>query len=116
MTAVYPPGRGCAAAREKRNRSVVGSLGGSGERGEWIAAVVSGDQVAEVGEQRAVLQAARRCGRQGAFGEPLAVFGLGPERDFAVDDRRAQRAFGGVIGRLNSLDGHERPERGPDLE
>src|SRR3954449_7742276 len=41
---------------------------------------------------------------------------FGPERDLAVDDRRSERAFGGVVGRLDPLDGHERPERGPDLE
>jgi hypothetical protein len=41
---------------------------------------------------------------------------LGAERHFAVDDRRAERAFGWVVGRLDARDGDERPERGPDLD
>jgi hypothetical protein len=31
-------------------------------------------------------------------------------------DRRAERAFGGVVGGLDAWDGDEGPERGPDLE
>ena len=53
------------------NRSVVGAS--SGELGEWVAAVVCGDQVAEVGEQRALLPTAGRCCGEGAFGESLAI-------------------------------------------
>ena len=60
---------------------------GSGERGERIAAVVGGDQFAEVGEQRAALHSAGGRGGEGAFGEPLAVCALGAEREFSVDDR-----------------------------
>jgi hypothetical protein len=33
-----------------------------------------------------------------------------------VDDRGAQRAFGGVVGRFDTGVGGEGPERGPDLE
>jgi hypothetical protein len=77
---------------------------------------VGGDQVGEIGEERAALKAAGGGGREGAFGESLPVVALGAERDFAVDDRCAERALGGVVGRLDALDGDERPERGPDLE
>ena len=58
----------------------------SGERGEWIAAGVGDDQLAEVGEQRAALLAAGGGGRERAFGESLAGVALGAERHFAVDD------------------------------
>ena len=33
-----------------------------------------------------------------------------------MDDRRAQRAFGGVVGRLDRVGGGKGPERWPDLE
>src|SRR4051794_24123599 len=89
--------------------------GASGERWEWIAAVVGGDQVAEIGEQRAALQAAGGGGRERALGESLAVLALAAERDLAVDDRCSQRALGGVVGRLDAVGGGERPQRRPDL-
>ena len=57
-----------------------------------------------------------RGGGERAFGESLAVVALGAEREFSVDDRAAERAFGGVVGRLDAVDGGEGPERGPDLE
>jgi hypothetical protein len=41
---------------------------------------------------------------------------LGAVGEFAVDDRTEERALGGVVRRLDSLDGYERPECGPDLE
>ena len=88
----------------------------SGERGERVAAGVGDDQLAEVGEQRAALLAAGGGGRQGTFGESLTVVALGAERHFAVDDRRAERALGRVVCRLDPVDGGECPERGSDLE
>ena len=33
-----------------------------------------------------------------------------------MDDGAAERAFGGVVGRLDALEDDEGPERGPDLE
>jgi len=33
-----------------------------------------------------------------------------------VDDWAAERSFGGVVGRLDAIDGDDRPERWPDLE
>ena len=40
-------------------------------------------------------------------------FALRAEREFLVDDRAAECAFGGVVGRLDAVDGGEGPERGP---
>jgi hypothetical protein len=37
-------------------------------------------------------------------------------REFSVDDRAAEGAFGGVVGRFHAGVGGEGPERGPDLE
>ena len=63
-----------------------------------------------------MLEAAGAGGGERAFGESLAVVALGAEREFSVDDRCAERALGGVVRRLDAVDGDERPERGPDLE
>jgi hypothetical protein len=41
---------------------------------------------------------------------------LAAERELAVDDGAAQRAFGVVVGGLDAVVGGERPERGPELE
>ena len=62
---------------------------------------MGGDQVAEVGEQRAALEAAGGGGGECAFGESLAGVALGAEGDFSVDDRCSERALGGVIRRLD---------------
>jgi hypothetical protein len=59
---------------------------------------VGSDQFAEIGEQRAVLESAGCGGRESAFGEALTVVALGSEREFSVDDRRSEGAFGGVVG------------------
>lgn len=45
---------------------------------------------------------------------PVSV--LRTERDFSVDDRSTERAFGGVGGRLDPVGVGEGPERGPDRE
>ena len=72
--------------------------------------------VAEIGEQRAVLESAGCGGRESAFGEALTVVALAAKREFSVDDRRSEGAFGGVVGRLDPLDRGEGLERGPDVE
>ena len=63
------------------------------------------EEFAEVGEQRAALQAAGGAPGvgEGAFGEPFARVALGTERDFSVDDRAAKRAFGGVVRWLDAV-------------
>ena len=33
-----------------------------------------------------------------------------------MDDRGAERTFGSIVGRLDAFDGHEGPERGPEIE
>lgn len=63
-----------------------------------------------------MLEAAGLGDRQHALGEALAGVGLAAERDLAVDDRAAQPAFGGVVGRLDAVDLGERPQGGPELE
>src|SRR6266542_5682366 len=97
-------------------RSVLELGGRSGERREGIAAGVGGEQLGEVAEERAALEAAGERGGEGAFDEAFAVVRAAAVGEFAVDDGPAERAFGGVVGRLDSLDGDERPECGPDLE
>jgi hypothetical protein len=77
---------------------------------------VGGDQLGEVGEQRAALKAAGASGRESSFGESFTVFALGAERDFAVNDRRTERALRRVVRGLDAWDGEECPERWPDLE
>jgi hypothetical protein len=52
----------------------------------------------------------------GAFGEAFAVPAGGAVGELSVDNRCSERAFGGVVGRLDALDGGERSERGPHLE
>ncbi len=48
--------------------------------------------------------------------EVFAFLGVAVVGEFAVDDRPARGAFGGVGGRLDSFDGGERPRCGPDLQ
>jgi hypothetical protein len=78
----------------------------------------SGSSVAFAGDfkQRALLLAAGRGGRERALGESLAVVAAGAVGELSVDDRAAERAFGGIVGRFDrGVDG-EGPQRGPDLE
>ena len=51
-----------------------------------------------------------------AFREPFAAGAVGAERDFSVDDRAAQCAFGGVVRWFDSVCGGEGPECRPDVE
>src|SRR5664279_1849693 len=115
-SAVSPSKNACKLA-ELRSRSLplAGALF-SEQGGERAAGVVGGEQVAEVGEQRPVLQAASDRGRQGALGESFVIIGLVAVGQFSVDDRSAERSFGRVVGRGDAGDGDERPERRPELE
>jgi hypothetical protein len=54
--------------------------------------------------------------REESFDGALAVLGLAAEGELAVDDRAAQAALGGVVGRLDAVELVEGPERRPDLE
>ena len=83
---------------------------------ERVAAAVSGQQFGQELEERAVLLATGRGDGERALGEPLTVIGAGAVRELSVDDGAAERALGGVVGRLDPLDRDEGPERGPDFE
>src|SRR6266699_418219 len=74
------------------------------------------DGLAQVGEQRAALQAAGGVRREQPRDAQLATRGLAAERELAVDDRRAQRSLGVVVGRLDAGVGGERPQRRPGLQ
>jgi len=51
---------------------------------------VGGEEVAEVGVEAAVLEAAGDRGGEGAFDEAFAVVGAGAVGEFAVDDGPAE--------------------------
>jgi len=68
-----------------------------------------GQQVPHV----ASLLAARRHDGENPLHEATAVRALGAETLLAPDHGGTQHPFGGVIGRLNSRMGHNRPERIP---
>src|SRR6266508_3304923 len=89
---------------------------GSGERGEWVSAGMGSEQSGEVAEERAALEAAGDGRGEGAFDEAFACGGAAAVGEFSVDDRAAECAFGGVVRRLDALDGDERPQCRPDLE
>jgi len=63
-----------------------------GERGERVAAGVGGDQVCDVAEERAALEAAGDRGGEGALDEALALLGAAAVGELAVDDRAAECA------------------------
>jgi hypothetical protein len=77
---------------------------------------VGGEELGEVGEERAALEGAGEWGGEGALGEVFALFGLVAVGEFAVDEGPAERALGGVVGWLDVVGAGERPERRPDLE
>src|SRR5215218_555173 len=89
---------------------------GSGQRGDGIAAGLGAEDVAEVGEERAPLEAAGERGGEQPLDRALALLGLAAERELAVDDRAAQSAFGVVVGRLDAVGVGEGPEGGPAVE
>ena len=62
--------------------------------------LVGGEELAEVVVERAALESAGDRGREGSFGERLAVVGLVAVAEAACDDGAAEGSFGGVVGRL----------------
>src|SRR5450759_4932444 len=88
----------------------------SGEQRDRVAARIVGEHIGEVGEERAALQpAALRYGEQ-PLCRALAVLGLAAQGELAVDDRAAQAALGGVVGRLDAVELAEGPQRRPQRE
>jgi hypothetical protein len=51
-----------------------------------------------------------------SFDRAFASFGLGAERELAVDDGAAEAAFGLVVGWLDAVGVAEGPEGGPAFE
>jgi hypothetical protein len=90
-------------------RSVVCRFGK--QRG-GIPAGVRGEQLAYVGEQRAVLQAAGDRRREQSLDPSFATLGLAAERELVVDDRASRSVLGVFVGRLHALVAGERPQRG----
>src|SRR5450830_1846662 len=88
----------------------------SGEQRDGVAARFGSEHVAEVGKERAALQAAGDRGREETFDGALALLGLAAQGELAVDDRPAQAAFGVVVGGLNAGDTGEGPQRRPALQ
>src|SRR5450759_2946715 len=88
----------------------------SAEQRDGVAADLGGEHVAEVGKERAPLQAAGDRGREQPLDGALPPSGLAAERELAVDDRPAQAAFGGVVGRLDAGHAGEAPEGRPALQ
>src|SRR5450756_1881430 len=88
----------------------------SGEQRNGVAADLGGEHVAEVGKERAALQAAGHRGREESFDRALAALGLAAQGELAVDDRAAQAALGVVVGGLDAGDTREGPQGRPALE
>src|SRR5450756_744242 len=88
----------------------------SGEQRNGVAADLGGEHVAEVGKERAALQAAGHRGGEESFDRALAALGLAAQGELAVDDRPAQAALRVVVGRLDAGDTGEAPQRRPALE
>ena len=86
------------------------------EGGDGVAAGVGGDDLGEVGVERLLAEPAGDRGGEESFEAAFAAFGLGAERELAVDDRAAEAAFGVVVGRLDAIGVGESPECGPALE
>jgi hypothetical protein len=68
-----------------------------------VAASLGGEDIGEVGEERASLQAAGVGGGEQALDRALAGLGLAAERELAIDDRAAQSALGAVVGLWRTL-------------
>src|SRR5450830_1565737 len=88
----------------------------SAEQRDGVAADLGGEHVAEVGKERAALQAAGDRGREQPRDGALALLGLAAQRELAVDDRPAQAALGVVVGRLDAGHACEGPEGRPALQ
>src|SRR5450759_4917148 len=99
-----------------RDRAFSRSPAESAEQRDGVAANLGGKHVAEVGKERAALQAAGHRGGEQPRDGALALFGLAAQRELAVDDRAAQAALGGVVGGLDAGHAGEAPQRRPALE
>src|SRR5450759_1786344 len=99
-----------------RDRAFSWSPAESAEQRDGVAADLGGEHVAEVGKERAALQAAGHRGGEQPRDGALALLGLAAQRELAVDDRAAQAALGGVVGRLDAGHAGEAPQRRPALE
>ena len=67
-------------------------------------------------QQRSLLRTQSLCDGQHPRDELAAERGLRAQADASPDHRRAQRALGGVVGRLDASDPHKQPERWLDFE
>src|SRR5450759_2663755 len=99
-----------------RDRAFSWSPAESAEQRDGVAADLGGEHVAEVGKERAALQAAGHRGQEQPRDGALALFGLAAQRELAVDDRAAQAALGVVVGRLDAGHAGEGPQRRPAFE
>src|SRR5450759_4192385 len=99
-----------------RDRAFSRSPAESAEQRDGVAANLGGKHVAEVGKERAALQAAGHRGGEQPRDGALALFGLAAQRELAVDDRAAQAALGGVVGGLDAGHAGEAPQRRPAFE
>src|SRR5450830_1953771 len=88
----------------------------SAEQRDGVAADLGGEHVAEVGKERAALQAAGHRGGEQPRDGALALFGLAAQRELAVDDRAAQATFGVVVRGLDAGHAGEAPQRRPAFE
>ena len=77
---------------------------------------MGGDDLGEVGEQGLLAESAGDGGGEESFDASFAAFGLGAERELAVDDGAAEPAFGVVVGWLDAVGVGEGPEGGPAFE
>src|SRR5450756_1149428 len=69
----------------------------SAEQRDGVAADLGGEHVAEVGKERAALQAAGDRGREQPRDGALALLGLAAQRELAVDHRAAQAALAWLL-------------------
>jgi len=83
---------------------------------DGVASDAGAEDVGQVGEERASLEAAGDRGGEQSFDRSLALLGIDAKREFAVDDGAAEAAFGVVVGRLDPVGVGEGPERGPAVE
>src|SRR5439155_20589239 len=74
------------------------------------------EDVGEVGEERALLQAAGDGRREQPLDGAFALVCLAAEGELAVDDGAAEAAFGVVVGWLDAVGVGEGPECGPAVE
>src|SRR4051794_23499037 len=69
-----------------------------------------------MGQERALLLLTGGRDGQRPFHEAVAGGALRAKAAFAPEHRRADRLLRSVVRRLDAWHGHERPQRGPELE